>query len=46
MICVTDPKAAEKRDEAFFTGEAPPFPEFPILTGWNSLSQKEGIEEI
>jgi 2-polyprenyl-6-methoxyphenol hydroxylase-like FAD-dependent oxidoreductase len=31
-ICVTDPEAAAKRDEAFFTGQVPEFPEFPYLT--------------
>lgn len=32
VICVTDPEAAAKRDEAFFTGKVPPMPEFPFLT--------------
>lgn len=32
-ICVADPKKAEERDQAFFNGDAPPFPEFPILKG-------------
>jgi 2-polyprenyl-6-methoxyphenol hydroxylase-like FAD-dependent oxidoreductase len=32
MICVTDSEAAAKRDEAFFSGSVPPFPEFPFLT--------------
>ena len=32
VICVTDPEAAAKRDEAFFTGSVPPMPEFPFLT--------------
>ncbi|MBO1000654.1 bifunctional 3-(3-hydroxy-phenyl)propionate/3-hydroxycinnamic acid hydroxylase [Bacillus sp. SD075] len=32
MICVTDPQAAKERDEAFLSGNAPEFPEFPILT--------------
>lgn len=33
IICVTDPKEAEKRDEAFLSGKVPPMPPFPILTG-------------
>ncbi|NYE07430.1 3-(3-hydroxy-phenyl)propionate hydroxylase/flavoprotein hydroxylase [Bacillus niacini] len=32
VICVTDPQEARKRDEAFFTGSVPEFPEFPFLT--------------
>jgi 3-(3-hydroxy-phenyl)propionate hydroxylase/flavoprotein hydroxylase len=32
VICVTDPEEARKRDEAFFTGGVPEFPEFPFLT--------------
>lgn len=32
VICVTDPVEARKRDEAFFTGGVPEFPEFPFLT--------------
>ncbi|MDR7238114.1 bifunctional 3-(3-hydroxy-phenyl)propionate/3-hydroxycinnamic acid hydroxylase MhpA [Neobacillus drentensis] len=32
VICVTDPEAAEKRDEVFLTGGVPEFPEFPFLT--------------
>ncbi|MDR7077350.1 3-(3-hydroxy-phenyl)propionate hydroxylase/flavoprotein hydroxylase [Neobacillus niacini] len=32
VICVADPEAAAKRDEAFFTGSVPPMPEFPFLT--------------
>lgn len=32
VICVTDPEAAAQRDEMFFTGQVPPFPEFPYLT--------------
>ena len=31
-ICITDPEEAVARDEAFLTGNAPPFPAFPILT--------------
>ncbi|MFJ8065313.1 bifunctional 3-(3-hydroxy-phenyl)propionate/3-hydroxycinnamic acid hydroxylase [Psychrobacillus sp. NPDC096426] len=31
LICVADPKKAEERDQAFLNGDAPPFPEFPIL---------------
>ena len=31
LICVADPKEAKERDRAFISGEAPPFPEFPIL---------------
>ena len=32
IICITDPEEAAARDEAFLTGNAPPFPAFPILT--------------
>ncbi|WP_053363401.1 bifunctional 3-(3-hydroxy-phenyl)propionate/3-hydroxycinnamic acid hydroxylase [Bacillus sp. FJAT-27251] len=32
MICITDPVAAAKRDEDFFSGNVPPFPDFPHLT--------------
>jgi 3-(3-hydroxy-phenyl)propionate hydroxylase/flavoprotein hydroxylase len=32
MICVTDQASAKARDEAFFTGSVPEFPEFPFLT--------------
>ncbi|MEH7253651.1 bifunctional 3-(3-hydroxy-phenyl)propionate/3-hydroxycinnamic acid hydroxylase [Neobacillus niacini] len=32
VICVTDPQEARKRDEVFFTGGVPEFPEFPFLT--------------
>jgi 2-polyprenyl-6-methoxyphenol hydroxylase-like FAD-dependent oxidoreductase len=32
VICVTDPVEARKRDEVFFTGGVPEFPEFPFLT--------------
>ncbi|MCM3764464.1 bifunctional 3-(3-hydroxy-phenyl)propionate/3-hydroxycinnamic acid hydroxylase [Neobacillus niacini] len=32
VICITDPEAAAQRDEMFFTGQVPPFPEFPYLT--------------
>ncbi len=31
-ICVTDPEAAKERDEVFFSGSVPPFPDFPSLT--------------
>ncbi|MFC4022307.1 bifunctional 3-(3-hydroxy-phenyl)propionate/3-hydroxycinnamic acid hydroxylase [Oceanobacillus longus] len=32
MICTTDEEEAKKRDEAFLTGNFPPFPDFPIIT--------------
>ena len=32
IICIPDEKEAEKRDQAFFSGSLPPFPEMPILT--------------
>ncbi|WP_067726925.1 bifunctional 3-(3-hydroxy-phenyl)propionate/3-hydroxycinnamic acid hydroxylase MhpA [Oceanobacillus damuensis] len=32
MICTTDEEEAKKRDEAFLTGNIPPFPDFPIIT--------------
>jgi len=32
VICMADPKEAAARDEAYLTGNAPPFPEFPALT--------------
>ncbi len=32
IICIPDEKEAEKRDEAFLSGNIPPFPEMPILT--------------
>ncbi|MFJ8065224.1 bifunctional 3-(3-hydroxy-phenyl)propionate/3-hydroxycinnamic acid hydroxylase [Psychrobacillus sp. NPDC096426] len=32
IICIPDEKEAEKRDQAFFSGSIPPFPEMPILT--------------
>ena len=32
IICIDDPEKAAARDEAFLTGNAPPFPAFPILT--------------
>jgi 2-polyprenyl-6-methoxyphenol hydroxylase-like FAD-dependent oxidoreductase len=32
MICVTNEKEAEKRDQMFLTGKVPLFPPFPILT--------------
>ncbi len=42
MICVTDPKAAKERDEAFLSGNAPEFPKFPILNeGILSKTEKE-----
>ena len=43
MICVTDPKAAKERDEAFLSGNAPEFPEFPILTE-GILSKNEKVK--
>lgn len=33
IICVPDPQAAAGRDEAFFSGNVPPPPEFPGLVG-------------
>ncbi|WP_313234782.1 bifunctional 3-(3-hydroxy-phenyl)propionate/3-hydroxycinnamic acid hydroxylase MhpA [Sporosarcina ureae] len=32
LICIDNPVATAARDEAFLTGNAPPFLEFPILT--------------
>jgi len=32
IICISDEKEAEKRDQAFFSGSIPPFQEMPILT--------------
>ncbi len=33
IICVPDPEAARRRDEAFFAGDIPPPPMFPPLSG-------------
>ncbi|WP_425638614.1 bifunctional 3-(3-hydroxy-phenyl)propionate/3-hydroxycinnamic acid hydroxylase [Agrobacterium radiobacter] len=33
VICVPDPEAARRRDEAFFAGNLPPPPAFPPLSG-------------
>ena len=41
LICVADPKKAEERDRAFISGEAPPFPEFPILKDGILYQSKE-----
>ncbi len=32
IICIPDEKEAEKRDQAFLSGNVPPFPDMPILT--------------
>ncbi|MDL4813273.1 bifunctional 3-(3-hydroxy-phenyl)propionate/3-hydroxycinnamic acid hydroxylase MhpA [Actinomadura opuntiae] len=33
IVCVADTEAAAQRDQAFLSGQAPPPPTFPILTG-------------
>jgi 2-polyprenyl-6-methoxyphenol hydroxylase-like FAD-dependent oxidoreductase len=33
IVCVSDPEEAAARDEAFFSGNVPPQPEFPPLSG-------------
>jgi 2-polyprenyl-6-methoxyphenol hydroxylase-like FAD-dependent oxidoreductase len=42
VICVTDPEAAVGRDAAFRTGQAPPLPAFPSLTGGLLLRGGDG----
>lgn len=45
MICVTDPEAAKERDEAFLTGKAPEFPEFPNMTDGILYKNDEAASE-
>ncbi|BDB28676.1 bifunctional 3-(3-hydroxy-phenyl)propionate/3-hydroxycinnamic acid hydroxylase (plasmid) [Cupriavidus sp. P-10] len=33
VVCIADPEAAARRDEAFLSGKVPPLPPFPGLTG-------------
>jgi 2-polyprenyl-6-methoxyphenol hydroxylase-like FAD-dependent oxidoreductase len=33
MVCTTDPEAARRRDEAFWSDQVPPPPPFPVLRG-------------
>jgi len=33
VVCIADPEAAARRDEAFLSGQVPPLPPFPGLTG-------------
>ncbi len=42
VICMADPREAAARDEAFLTGNAPPFPEFPNLTDGILHREPEG----
>ncbi|MCM3584792.1 bifunctional 3-(3-hydroxy-phenyl)propionate/3-hydroxycinnamic acid hydroxylase [Mesobacillus maritimus] len=43
MICITDPEAAAKRDEDFFSGSVPPFPDFPHLTEGVFCENEKGL---
>ncbi|RKQ30378.1 bifunctional 3-(3-hydroxy-phenyl)propionate/3-hydroxycinnamic acid hydroxylase [Oceanobacillus halophilus] len=53
MICTTDEEEAKRRDEAFLSGNFPPFPEFPILTdgilyqaGENHLAGQLSLQSV
>jgi 2-polyprenyl-6-methoxyphenol hydroxylase-like FAD-dependent oxidoreductase len=42
VVCISDPEAAARRDEAYLSGRVPPLPPFPGLTG-GLISAKRGL---
>lgn len=42
IICIPDPAEAAERDRAFFAGDIPPFPDFPILSDGLLLHGADG----
>lgn len=42
VVCISDPEAAVRRDEAYLSGRVPPLPPFPGLTG-GLISVKRGL---
>jgi len=43
IVCVSDPAAARQRDAAFFSGQVPPPPPFPGITGGAVRRRPDGL---
>lgn len=45
VVCIADPEAAARRDEAFLSGQVPPLPPFPGLSG-GVISTDSGVRGV